>query len=400
MNPDAGDGAESVEEHLGKAAFVFDEVLEDDIQFLSAGAVGGEGAMRQPVGNAGKVFHSGSRSGDGFVGLSAGHPESRELAGGGTQFPGVVCFKQLTASPENAFVGAEEFVGGTGKKVTLQVTDGDASVWGIMHSVHKRDRSDLSGLSDHFPDGIHRAGQVGRITDGGEASSFREQILPGSVIERSVVGIDRRVTDGGSCLFGCEHPGGDVGVVIEPCEEDFIAWSPCFCERVREVHGEAGHVGAKNHTVRVIGSEKVSERLVGAVEDGIGFTGRGECGAAVTIGEPEIVGNGVGNGIRHLTSGRSIEKGDGTPVKCSLKPGEAVTDRLDGPKIDSGTFHGKHLWRKWSTGELSPRVLRCDDEFRRCRPESDFREHDLRNSAEFRATRIPSVRAHRGSETA
>jgi hypothetical protein len=112
---------------------------------------------------------------------------------------------------------------------------------------------------------------------------------------------------------------------------------------VGEVHGEAGHVGAEDHTIGVIGTKKVSERLVGAVEDRIGFASGGECGAAVAVGEPEIVGNGIGNGIRHLTSGRSIEEGDGATVKCSLESGEAVADRVNGPKVDSGTIHEKHL---------------------------------------------------------
>jgi len=343
MNLEAGDGAESIEEHVGEAAFVFGEVLEHDIQFLSPGAVGSEGAVWQPVSDAGEVFNGGSGSGDSFMGLSAGHPETWELAGGGAELPGVVCFEQLTASPEDSFVGAEEFVGGAGEEVALEVADGDASVGSIMHCIHKRDGSDLCSLCDHFPDGVDRAGQVGRITDGGEASSFREKILPCGVIECSVVGVDGGMADGCSGLFGCEHPGGDVGVVVELCEEDFIAGSPCFCECVCEVHGEGGHIGAEDHTFGVIGSKKVSERLVGVIEDRIGFASGGKGGAAIAVGEPEIVSNGIGNGIRYLTSGRSIKKGDGASIKCSLQAGEAVTNGFDGPRVNSGTVHERNL---------------------------------------------------------
>ena len=187
----------------------------------------------------------------------------------------------LALAEENSHVRSEEFVSGADEKVAIERGHVDQAVRAVVYGVDVGERSGGVRQADDLFDGIDRADRVRSVADRDEFGfgiELRCEILD---VERAVSGVDFCPTNRHAFFFERE-PGGDVGVVIEARDQDFVAGAEVAADRARHRIGQRGHVGAEDDFIGAA-VQKVSH----------GGAGFGEHGVSVAAGRVGSAGVGV-----------------------------------------------------------------------------------------------------------
>jgi hypothetical protein len=175
--------------------------------------------------------------------------------------------------------------------------------------------------------GSGKAGRVGERAHGvrrkrerDHFGSLADQLLHGVVVERHVIGADRRLAHHQIVVLGHEQPGRDVGVVVERCHHDLVAGRQRARHRVRKQEVQRGHVGAEGNPVRLSACE-LGGRGPSAIHDLHGFGGSGKGSAQVGVGVAQAAGNRVDHILGHLRAAWPVEEHGVTRER-----GEALSD--------------------------------------------------------------------------
>ena len=137
------------------------------------------------------------------------------------------------------------------------------------------------GEADDFLHRINRAHGIGGVSDSDQLCVLVQlagQVLhvEGAVFVAKVGPSDRK-----AAIFGHEQPRGDVGVVIEAGEEDFVAGLEFAAKGARDGEGKRRHVGAEDDFVGAAvqevghGSAGFGDHRVSVAAGGVGSAGVG-----------------------------------------------------------------------------------------------------------------------------
>ncbi len=92
-----------------------------------------------------------------------------------------------------------------------------------MRAIEQNFRAVAVGEFDHFLRGSDGAERVRNLREGDEARSGAEELV--IFVEQNLAGVIDGSDAEASSGFGAEHlPGDDVGVVLEPGDDDFVAF--------------------------------------------------------------------------------------------------------------------------------------------------------------------------------
>ena len=116
-------------------------------------------------------------------------------------------------------------------------------------------------------------------------------------------------------MFLEREPGGNVGVVIETRDQDFVAGSEVAAADLAtkgagDGVGERGHVGAEDDFVSGAVQE-VGHGGAGFGEHGVGIAAGGVGSAGVGVVAAQVVGDGVDDALRNLRSAGAVEEHGG-----------------------------------------------------------------------------------------
>ena len=109
-------------------------------------------------------------------------------------------------------------------------------------------------------------------------------------------------------LLGRQHPGRDVGVVIEPGDDDLVTRPPGLGQRPAEGESQRGHVQTEDHCVRISTAEQIGDGGASRVGELADLDTGGEQTAVVGVAMGQAIRNGGDDVVRHLTAGRAVEK--------------------------------------------------------------------------------------------
>src|SRR5690349_12142724 len=119
--------------------------------------------------------------------------------------------------------------------------------------------------------------------------------------------------NGYAAILGHGEPGGDVGIVIEAGDDDFISGLQLTADGARDGVGQRGHVRAKGDFVGAA-VEEVAHGGAGVGNHGVSAAAGGVGSAGVGVIVAEIVGDGVDDALRDLRSARAVEEDGGVAV--------------------------------------------------------------------------------------
>src|SRR5208282_6912273 len=152
--------------------------------------------------------------------------------------------EMLALAEENAQVRAEEFVGGADEEITIERGDVDQAVRTVVDGIDIGEDAGGVREADDFFYRIDGADGVGGVADGYQFRFLVE--LGGEIldIESAIFPVNLGPADGDAFFFEGE-PGGDVGVVVEAGDQDFVAGAEIAADGAGHHVGKAGHVGPK-----------------------------------------------------------------------------------------------------------------------------------------------------------
>ena len=113
----------------------------------------------------------------------------------------------------------------------------------------------------------------------------------------------------GARVFSDEHPGRDVGVVVEAGTDDLVAGPQVVADRARDREHVGGR-GRAEHEAVGIGVQQPSHRLLGAGDELVAGVGGREGSVAVGVVAAALPGGGgLDRRVDHLGAGRAVEPG-------------------------------------------------------------------------------------------
>src|ERR1700687_4489082 len=92
-----------------------------------------------------------------------------------------------------------------------------------------------------------------------------------------------------SPVFCDEQPGGNIGVMVQASDHDFVAGLQSSSQAAADSEGEGSHVGTKDDLLGAGGIEKVGYRPACFSHDGVGFSTGTKRAAVVGIGVLQVV---------------------------------------------------------------------------------------------------------------
>ena len=154
---------------------------------------------------------------------------------------------------------AEELVGRADEEVAPERRDVDRAVRRVVDGVDVGERARLAAERGEPGDVVDRPGAVRGPAERGDTRSPGE--LRGEVVDvdDARLRVDAGLADGDAAVARRQHPGGDVGVVVEARHEDLVAGTERAAEDPRGVQGEGRHVGAEDD----LGAGRCSEERRG-----------------------------------------------------------------------------------------------------------------------------------------
>src|SRR5579859_7770802 len=113
--------------------------------------------------------------------------------------------------------------------------------------------------------------------------------------------------NGYTAILGHGKPGGDVGIVVETGDDDFVSGLQFTTNRARDGVGQRGHVWAESDFVGAA-VEEVGHGGAGFGDHGVGAPAGGIGSAGVGVVVAEVVGDGVDHALRNLRAAGAVEE--------------------------------------------------------------------------------------------
>ena len=181
--------------------------------------------------------------------------------------------------------------------------------------------------------------RVARGAHRNQARAHIEQVRQRVEPQAAVVRIEVEPADLHAPIFRDRKPGSDIGVVIEPRDDEIVARRPVACQRARDGEGERGHVRSEGNFVRSA-AEQVGHRLMGFRTQSIDRTRCRERAARVGGAGGEVRDHALDRGRADLRSAGRVEEGTMTE-RGKTRPN--FVDR----KAHTLLFHQRSWSCKW-----------------------------------------------------
>ncbi len=137
--------------------------------------------------------------------------------------------------------------------------------------------------------------------------------------QRERVAVRLGPAHGRARALGRDHPRPDVGVVVEPGDDDLVARAERAPERGREPHRHRRHRRPEGDAAR-LGAEQPGDRVARGLDAGVGRVRGGEHAAVVrVVARAHERGHGVDRAVDHLGARGAVE-----PRPAAGEAGEAV----------------------------------------------------------------------------
>ena len=235
------------------------------------GAHRGGDPLTAPGGDArcevGDEVDAGGDPGQQLVGQGAELEPLRHRVAGGEELVGGEPLEQCRRGGEGTEVRAEELVRRAGQQVRAERGHVDGCMRGEVHPVDVHQRVDLVGRAADLGDVGAGAEQVGGGGDRDQPGVRGQHGL--EVVELGGVGVEAEPAHSRPGPLGPEHPGTDVGIVVEPGHHDLVPGTPVRAQGAGQVEGQRGHRPAEHDAPRV-GAEQVAHRGTGVPDDPLG----------------------------------------------------------------------------------------------------------------------------------
>src|ERR1700734_630398 len=193
-----------------------------------------------------------------------------------------------------------------------------------MDRVHVGERAGGVSEAYDFLYGIDCADGIRRVADGNQFCAlvyFARQVVE---IEGAIFFVNFSPADGNAFFFEGE-PGGDVGIVIEARDQDFVARAEVATNGAAHGVGERGHIGPEDDFISGA-VEEVGHGGAGFGKHGVGVAAGGVGPAGVGIVAAQVIGNGVDDALRNLRSPGTVEERGGVSVDGLGECGELGAD--------------------------------------------------------------------------
>ena len=162
--------------------------------------------------------------------------------------------------------------------------------------------------------GIDRADRIGCIPERHQLWLARQRPLKVVQLQGAVLHVEVDPGDLAAAVLRRQQPRGDVGIVVQPGDDDLIAG----VERPREGAGQAqrerGHVGAEDDLFAARGVEHVGHGLVRLVQHSIRITAGLEGAFVIRVALHQVFLNPLGGPAGDLRAAGVVEK-DSRAVK-------------------------------------------------------------------------------------
>ena len=213
-----------------------------------------------------------------------------------------------------------------------------------MNGIDVTERSGLPRQAHDFGDVVDRSYSVRGIADCDQSrasANLPRQILH---VERAIVFVELHGADRDAFFFQ-RLPRGEVRVVIEQREHDFVAGTEFASKGAAQGESQRGHVRAEDDLVG-IAIEKVGHRRPRFRDHAVGVA-TGEVGAArVGVVARQIIRDGVNHALRHLRATGAIQKDRGTAIdglcECRELGADPIQVERGGGRWRSGSFRDGH----------------------------------------------------------
>ncbi len=218
---------------------------------------------------------------------------------------------------------SEEFVGRADQEVAVDSLHIDRAVGGVMDGVHVDPGPNCVGHrgdTPHVVDGAHR---VGGVAHRHQPRPLVDEPFQPIHIQGAIGRVEVGVADHDPSLLQGQ-PGGDVGIVVQPGDDDLVARAQFAANGPAYAEGKGRHVGAEDDLVRRGSVEKIGHGLVRFGDDLVGALAGGEGAVDVGIGTGQVVGHGIDHCPRHLGAARAVEVDEGPPRLVSLTQGREL----------------------------------------------------------------------------
>ena len=167
----------------------------------------------------------------------------------GTNFVGTQALEVLALAEEHAHVRAEEFVSRAHQEIAIERGHVDQAVRAVVDGVDVGEGAGGVGEADDFFYRIDGADGVGGVSGGDELRlgiDFRGEV---GHVEGAVFVVDLGPADGHAAIFCHGEPGGNVGVVVEAGDDDFVAGLQIAADGAGDGEGQRGHVRTEDDFV-------------------------------------------------------------------------------------------------------------------------------------------------------
>ena len=202
-----------------------------------------------------------------------------------------------------------------------------------MDGVDVGEGSGVVGEADDFLYGIDGADGVGGVSGGDQLRLgiyFRGEV---GHVEGAIFVVDLGPADGHSAILCHLQPRGNVGVVVEAGDDDFVSGLQLAANGAGHGVGQRGHVGAEGDFVGGAVQE-VGHGAAGFGDHGVGAAAGGVGSAGVGVVAAQVVGDGVDHALRDLRPAGAVEERGGVSVDGL---GEGRELGADGGEVEGGS---------------------------------------------------------------
>ncbi len=216
---------------------------------------GGQGRLQPlapscPGAETGQVLDGGQDARQTLVILGAGHPAIGQRFRRGLDLVGRQRFQQCTAAPKDADVGAEELVRRAGQEIAVPILHIDRPMRRIVDGIEK----DLGSRAVSQPTErfhvVDRADHVGGTRHRQPADPLVQVAAQVIEVQRAILGPNVDEACLGPGITRGQHPGPNVGIMIQPRNQHDVTGSQRAANGAAQVKGERRHVLAENDLVR------------------------------------------------------------------------------------------------------------------------------------------------------
>ena len=177
----------------------------------------------------------------------------------------------------------------------------------VRHRIRKHERACHVRQIGNRAHRIHRADGVRRQPDGDDSRFIRQLFFKIAHVERAIVRVNVHAFYHYAAFFQC-NPGGDIGIMVEARDDDFIARVQPTSERARNRKRERCHVWTKHDFFGTRGVEKIGKGEARVMDHFITALARRKDAAVIRVRSQEIFRDRVNHRLCDLGAAGIVEK--------------------------------------------------------------------------------------------